>query len=296
MPHVRGKEVYEGPTQILPELSILGHWQLHQALPGELRSDAHRKEFEIHLVQEGCMEVWVDDPSRKLSVTGGCAMLTQPGQVHGGLREVLHPGRWFWLRFTLPRNGRINGLTPELSAPLLQALHETEPVMFAYSPALEHCFERLIGEHRHPSPEAPLMARLILNELLVWIARDRRRANLRPDNLVKGFSPDILSAIELIRANLTSSIAVEVLADQVNMGESNFRRRFARETGYSPRDYIMHLKMDKAMEMLSSSDRSVTDIAMDLGFATSAHFASVFRRRTGLTPSDYRAAHGPLPR
>ncbi len=186
---IRGKEVYEAKTQILPELTIVGHWHLQEALPGELRSDVHPSEFELHLVQEGRMDVWFDEPSRSLSVTGGAAMLTQPGQRHGGLREVLHPGRWFWLRFSTPPRGRFPGLLPDQSSDLLKALSENEPAVFPYSPSLESCFNRLMDEHRHPTLETPLIARAILHELLVWIVRDRRNAGLRPSRP----SPDFLS-------------------------------------------------------------------------------------------------------
>lgn len=289
---IRGKEVYEGKTQILPEVSIVGHWHLQEALPGELRSDAHSSEFELHLVQEGRMDVWFDQPSRSVSVTGGVAMLTQPGQRHGGLREVLHPGRWFWLRFAMPPNRRFPGLPSDQSSRLLKALTESEPVVFPYSPSLETCFNRLMDEHRHPSPETPVIARAVLHELLVWIVRDCRNAGLRPMSSVPVFSVEIQRAVKWIEVNVMSPIAVPDLAGMVNMGESNFRRKFIHETGYSPRDYILHAKIDRAMEMLSNSNLSVTEIAMALGFATSAHFASMFRRRKGMRPSDYRRENG----
>ena len=57
-------ETYEARTQLLPELPIIGRLHLLQAVPGGLRSDAHPKEYELHLVQEGCLELWVDSPAK----------------------------------------------------------------------------------------------------------------------------------------------------------------------------------------------------------------------------------------
>src|ERR1700677_271739 len=56
------RETYEARTQLLPELPIIGRFHLLQAVPGGLRSDAHSNEYELHLVQEGCLDVWVDSP------------------------------------------------------------------------------------------------------------------------------------------------------------------------------------------------------------------------------------------
>jgi hypothetical protein len=100
------RETYEARTQLLPEIPIIGRFHLLQAVPGGLRSDAHPHEYELHLVQEGCLEVWIDSPDKRHTVTGGLATLTQPGQTHGGVREVLNPGRWCMLRFLLLPNSK----------------------------------------------------------------------------------------------------------------------------------------------------------------------------------------------
>src|SRR5580704_8216331 len=88
------RETYEARTQLLAELPIMGRFHLLQAVPGGLRSDAHPDEYELHIVQEGCLDVWVDSPEKRYTVTGGLAILTQPGQIHGGDHEVLNRGRW----------------------------------------------------------------------------------------------------------------------------------------------------------------------------------------------------------
>jgi AraC-like DNA-binding protein len=290
---LRGKEVYEDKTQILAELPILGHWQLHEAVPGALRPDSHKDEFELHLVQEGCMDLWMDTPANSFAVTGGTAILCQPGQVHGGVHDVLHPGRWFWLRLTAPKGNSAGflGLAPKLIGPLLDDLRTTQPQTFAYSPSLENCFERLLNEHRQPTVETPLLARCILLELVAWIVRDRRNAMVRSAGLSRGYSPEIQKAIAWLEIQDEYPVPVRELAAMANMSESSFRRRFCRETGYSPYDYMMHSRIERAKTMLTDTRQSITTIAMSLGFSTSAHFAAMFRRRTGIKPSRFREQH-----
>ena len=56
----------------------------------------------------------------------------------------------------------------------------------------------------------------------------------------------------------------------------------------SPSRYQINLRMDAAKRLLRETKRSVVEIALDVGYANPSHFAQLFRRETGLAPSDYR--------
>lgn len=81
---------------------------------------------------------------------------------------------------------------------------------------------------------------------------------------------------------------MEHAANAAGLSESHFRRWFQKEVGFNPADYIMYRRVEIAKERLRNSEDSVTKVAMALGFSTSAYFTSVFRKRTGLTPTQYR--------
>ncbi len=284
------RETYEARTQILPELPIMGRFHLLQAVPGGLRSDAHPEEYELHLVQEGCLDVWVDSPDKQYAVTGGLATLTQPGQTHGGVREVLNPGRWCMLRFILqPHSKKLpTGLTPAQAAQLRKFLSKIESPVFSFSPSLEKCFERLIDEHRHPTATSELMARSLLHELILWIVRDYEASMLNHPRRLPKYSPPIQAAVLWLDEHVGEPVLMEHAANAAGLSESHFRRWFQKEVGFNPADYMMYRRVEIAKDRLRKGDDSVTKIAMELGFSTSAYFTSVFRKRTGLTPTQYR--------
>jgi len=283
-------ETYEARTQLLPELPIIGRLHLLQAVPGGLRSDAHTKEYELHLVQEGCLELWVDSPAKQYTVTGGLAILTQPGQTHGGAREVLNPGRWCMLRFLVLPNSRQmpTGLTPAQASQLQKLLEGVDSPVFSFSPSLEKCFERLLDEHRHPSVSSELMARSLLHELIIWIARDHAASMLNPPRRLPRYSPPIQAAVTWLDEHVGEPVLMEHAAKAAGLSESHFRRWFQKEVGFNPADYMMYRRVEIAKDKLRAGDLSVTKIAMELGFSTSAYFTAVFRKRTGLTPTQYR--------
>ncbi|MGH7142941.1 MAG: AraC family transcriptional regulator [Planctomycetota bacterium] len=102
-------------------------------------------------------------------------------------------------------------------------------------------------------------------------------------------SPAIAEAIAYMRANLAVPLAVGHIARACGYSTSAFKQSFRRETGLSPADYFLRLKIEEAKRRLATSDVAVTELAIDLGFSSGQYFATVFRRLTTQTPSTYRA-------
>lgn len=298
-PLLQRRETYEGGTELLPELPLIGRFVLHRAVPGALHWSNHPGEYELQLQEDGYQAFLLDDGKRELAaadphtsvvVRGGQALLIRPGQMHAGASETLQPGRWSWLRFRISpgRSTALPGLEPRQSASLLHGLDSSPQPVFRYSPSLLDCFNRLISEHRYPTDESPLVARSILHELIAWVIRDIRNDSRRTTTDAAAHSPPVAKAIEWLSQHLDEGVSVSDLAAAAGSSESYFRRRFHAETGLSPREYVAHYRLLESKRMLLATDHSITDIAMRLGFSTSAYFTSVFRRNTGQTPSQFR--------
>lgn len=84
------------------------------------------------------------------------------------------------------------------------------------------------------------------------------------------------------------NITVEKLANLGYMSKSTFNRRFKKEIGMTPIEYLIEVRIKMAKLMLKRKENPMTDIAMRCGFNSSAHFSSCFQKHLGMTPSEYR--------
>jgi AraC-like DNA-binding protein len=285
-------ETYEGPTQLLKELPILGRMQIVEAIPNALRADRHQGEYEIHYVLSGTLGFWVGE--RTYEVRPGMAFFTQPGELHGGVDATLQPGEWYWLRLRFPSaNQPLPELSRKSSNELKKGLTAIKTRLFPGSVQLRSSFARLLEEYRTQNVHSMLMARLVLHELLITLIRDYARSQAATENTSPFISAPIQQAVHWIQEHLPEEMpCIDEIAAHVGLSESHFRRRFSEETGFSPLEYVSWQRIQRAKQLLVSNEISVTKLAFDLGFQSSAYFAQVFRKLTGMAPSHYRARYG----
>ena len=77
------------------------------------------------------------------------------------------------------------------------------------------------------------------------------------------------------------------MAEILGVGQTSLNLLIKKETGFSPGQYLIHLRINAAREMLIRSDQSITEIAFACGFCSSQHFSNTFRQKTGYSPSEF---------
>ena len=92
-----------------------------------------------------------------------------------------------------------------------------------------------------------------------------------------------------IRESLESSLTIQQVAEEMGVSYSNFRKLFKEHTGLSPAVYRQDLRLQRAKELLTTTDLSIKEIAYRLNFESPDYFSSKFRVKTGRKPSDLRA-------
>jgi len=100
---------------------------------------------------------------------------------------------------------------------------------------------------------------------------------------------DLISRARLrIRESLESPLTIQQVAEEMGISYSNFRKLFKEHTGISPAIYQQDLRLQRAKEMLSTTDISVKEIAYRLNFESPDYFSAKFKAKTGRRPSELR--------
>ena len=98
----------------------------------------------------------------------------------------------------------------------------------------------------------------------------------------------IRKSVAYLNDHFAEDVTVEELAALSHYSVAQFRRLFHTLTQMSPSDYIRHTRLNAAKTLLMTTDRCITDIALETGFYDHAHFIRTFKATTGLTPAKWR--------
>lgn len=141
-----------------------------------------------------------------------------------------------------------------------------------------------IIEKRHSNRTATQLANLMLI--------DRGRVSQRS---YKTFSTvflyddsDIKRVVEWMKEHLGESISIQDMANQLKLTEKTFTRRFKKALNISPLHYLINLRIEKAKELLISTNKSFNDIVSEVGYLDENSFRKLFKKETSLNPKEYR--------
>jgi two-component system response regulator YesN len=87
------------------------------------------------------------------------------------------------------------------------------------------------------------------------------------------------------------NLMLQDVAEAVNMSKSRFSTVFSQQSGQSFTDFLIYLRLSKAKELLRGTDQKSLQIAREVGYNDAHYFSYIFKKNTGLTPSDYRAQY-----
>jgi len=137
----------------------------------------------------------------------------------------------------------------------------------------------------------PAQRREGLRQLLTVCARDLLGlAAGRPAPQIEAAMPCVTKARNYIRTHLDEPLRIRDVAQHIGLCDDHFGRVFAQTTGMAFSQYVIWMRVDKARELLTTTRRRISEVALACGFGSIPHFNRVFKRHTGQTPTAYRAA------
>ena len=155
----------------------------------------------------------------------------------------------------------------------------------AIEPEITFYMKQLLTEHEQNASLFPEAEMLLLRLMLITLCR------FMPDRFFTsyaGVSATVWEIKQELEQNVQQEIQLQDLADRYHLSPYYLAHSFKRITGYSIKQYQLFCRISVARDLLSDSDLSVTQVALQCGFQDMSNFSRYFRRIMNCSPSDYR--------
>jgi len=110
---------------------------------------------------------------------------------------------------------------------------------------------------------------------------------VKPKNLIDYTNKIVLSTKEYLETHYAEDISLEDVADQVNISPQYFSKLIKKNTGFNFVDWLSMLRVKRAKELLSNPNVTVKEVCFLVGYKDPNYFSRIFKKRIGITPSEY---------
>jgi len=215
--------------------------------------------------------------------------ITGTQKINAGDIFILFPG--IWHRFKPDEDSGWDEYWVEFNGELVQHYRSNEflnpdnPVITAgIQEDIVRNYLQVIHLMKEEKPGFQYIASGIIVQILGQIFASKK---YRPFE-GKTIENQIRQAKLMILENLHLPLTQEKIAESVGMGYSLFRKKFKEYTGVSPAQYQIQLRINRAKDLLITTNHSFKELAHEMGFESIDYFFRLFKQKTGFTPSEFR--------
>jgi AraC family transcriptional regulator len=247
----------------------------------------HPENF-LHVVLNGAVKYEVNTRGRHLRFT------SRPGTIFLLPRGTVDEVNWTGPTQRVIVNIRTSLLTHALE----ETAHQTDVELTEHWNLVDRHISVLLAEMmadlEDNSPAGTVYGESLANALAVYLLRRYAVQRITPITYKGGLPRNRLKRVlDYIAASLEEDLSLAKLAAIAGMSPHYFSELFKLSTGRAPHNYVLMQRIERAKELLRNPKRSVIDAGLDAGFQNPSHFARMFRKLEGTTPSTYRAEHMP---
>ncbi len=259
--------------------------------------------FEVHYIAKGHLHWEIE--SRPFLVAPHSVIFTFPWEKHGSCVDF-EPGHQFhFVVFRLEdtkknRPDRVRllrdfGLSDREQAEIFQKLSSVTNRCFPATSDFAWMMTRLTRELAQPGIMARTgviaLSRAVLCELVRIVHQSQTEA--RKDSAGE---QRVLQFVEELRLNCSGPWTLDSMAAACRLKRTRFENLARELTGDAPSVLLNRFRVRQSQSSLKGSNKSVTEVAFDVGFGSSQYFSRVFKSMVGMTPTEYRRQRGNLDR
>lgn len=213
-------------------------------------------------------------------------------QIHKGIGSVtLAPsGFRFWGRWDREVEILVLTLKPAAIAKCAVELHDanqTELVRCTgrLDPQIWHLGLALEAELKEGNPNGQYFWESLTNAIAARVLKQYSAFEPKIQPYSGGLSlHQLRRTIEYINDNLSLDLSLNVLAAMLGMSPYYFERLFKQSVGHTPHQYILHCRIEKAKQLLQTTQQPIMEIACQVGCKNHSHFSRLFRQSMGMSP------------
>lgn len=154
-------------------------------------------------------------------------------------------------------------------------------------PEYQQIFTKIIQELQLEREDFENYITTLLYQLLIMVGRQQNVSHAIPS----AAQNDIEYATHYFNENYQQTISIDDFAASLNMSTCWFIRNFKQYHKITPMAYILSLRIRNAQNLLESTSYNITEIASIVGYDNPLYFSRLFKKQTGLSPSEYRKQH-----
>lgn len=262
----------------IPGLRVLG-WQNAHTAAAALPEHFHKHALELTYTSN--TQLTFSTSGQLYSIHGGEVFCTQPDQVHSTNEVPIALGEIFWIQLDMGHPEHFLFLDAAAAATMQeQLLQLPSGILHPDTTFCTQLVRRIIRETLQDA--AGYRPQRIASYLLVYLHLLLQSSQRAP----AAMSPDIQRVCAYITAHIREPLPLSHLAVVGQLSLPQFKRKFQQQIGMPPGRYVAQQKIEAAVKLLSPGC-SLTEIAMDLHFCDSSYFSAVFKKFTGMTPTQY---------
>lgn len=232
-------------------------------------------EYQFVYISKG-KGVFDSDSTKKVNISKGQVIILFPGQWH----TYCPKKEMGWNEYYIGFEGNIIDkiVTNGFITPNNQILNVgvNEDLVNLFSTAIKVAKEDKTGAQQN-------LAGIVFNILgnILSLAQNKNFE-------IKESAEKIERAKVIMLENIHKEIDIQKIATNLGISYSLFRKEFKEYTGYAPSQYFQELKIRNAKELLAESKLPIKEISYKLNFSSYEYFLSFFKKRVGITPTEYR--------
>lgn len=242
-----------------------------------------KSSYELHYISYGYGTLIADGTEYR--ITPGTLFMTGPGIAHEQVSLASDPMTEYCIYFQIEISGK------DRTSPFVSSFLKHLFWLGTADQGIHELMKQIFIELESPNPDSELMLQALLQQLLLLVVRHYERDDVNENALVpNATSKNDLTYLIIEEAFLYDyrDLTLDSLAQQVNLGKRQTERLLQKHYNKTFLQKRTEARMSAACLLLSESNKSIAEIADELGYSSAEHFTNTFRQFYGMTPSGYR--------